>query len=81
VVIPARLHPVGRLRVRQSNWALRVLSYDFSNYSKGIVDLFVAACDLVGVVTRVNPNKRRWDVRINRRASVALMEANVGIKR
>jgi hypothetical protein len=59
------------------------LSYDFSNRSDDIVGLFIAACDRVGVVTRPNFNHARglWQVRINRRASVALMLENVGLKR
>jgi len=59
------------------------LSYDFSNMSKAIVDLFTAACDLVGVAYRVaNGNAQGlWDVRINRRASVAAMLEHVGRKR
>jgi hypothetical protein len=57
------------------------LSYQFSNMSKDIVDLFVEACDRVGVFTRVNCSRRGlWDVRINRRASVELMLADVGLK-
>jgi hypothetical protein len=57
------------------------LSYQFSNMSKDIVGLFVAACDRVGVVTRVNRSRRGlWDVRINRRPSVALMQEYVGLK-
>jgi hypothetical protein len=57
------------------------LSYDFSNRSRDIVDLFVNACDEVGVFTRVTGTRDRgWSVRINRRASVALMQENVGQK-
>ena len=56
------------------------LSYEFSNYSKDIVDLFVSTCDQVGVATRVNRFRRRWSVRINQRASVALMLEHVGKK-
>jgi hypothetical protein len=57
------------------------LSYDFANMSQDIVDLFVRACDQVGVFTRVTCSKNgRWDVRINRRESVALMLENVGRK-
>jgi hypothetical protein len=57
------------------------LSYEFSNKSKNIVDLFVEACDRVGVFTRVTYNATgRWSVRINRRASVALMLEHVGVK-
>jgi hypothetical protein len=57
------------------------LSYEFSNMSKDIVDLFIASCDRVGVLTRVNRSRRGlWDVRINRRASVALMVEHVGLK-
>jgi hypothetical protein len=57
------------------------LSYQFSNMSKDIVDLFVEACDRVGVITRVNRNQRGlWDVRMNRRESVSRLLANVGLK-
>jgi predicted transcriptional regulator len=49
--------------------------------SEDIVDLFVATCDRVGVFTRVNRSRKGlWSVRINRRASVALMEEHVGFK-
>ena len=59
------------------------LSYDFSNKSKDIVDLFTAACDVAGIHDyRVTADSRgRWDVRINRRDSVALMLEHVGLKR
>jgi hypothetical protein len=57
------------------------LSYDFSNMSTDIVELFIDACDRVGVFTRVNRNRRGlWKVRINRRRSVALMVNHVGLK-
>jgi Homeodomain-like domain len=57
------------------------LSYEFCNMSQDIVDLFVEACNRVDVFTRVNCDRRgRCDVRINRRASVALMLENVGLK-
>jgi hypothetical protein len=57
------------------------VSYGFANRSKDIVDLFVGACDRVGVFTRANCNPDgRWDVRVNRRASVALMLEHVGYK-
>jgi hypothetical protein len=57
------------------------LSYQFSNMSKDIVGLFVEACARVDVFTRVNCDRRgRWDVRVNRRESVALMLEHVGLK-
>ncbi|HEY7150235.1 MAG TPA: helix-turn-helix domain-containing protein [Solirubrobacterales bacterium] len=58
------------------------LSYDFSNRSKDVVDLFTTACGLTGVRDyRVSGAPgRRWSVRINRRASVALMLEHVGLK-
>jgi hypothetical protein len=57
------------------------LSYAFSNMSGDIVDLFVATCEQVGVFTRVNQTARGlWTVRINRRASVALLLEHVGRK-
>src|SRR4051794_1444291 len=58
------------------------LSYHFANMSKDIIDLFVQACERVDVFTRLTVDRRGlWNVRINRRASVALMRANVGLKR
>ncbi len=57
------------------------LSYQFSNMSSDIIRMFVDACTAVGVFTRVNCDaKGRWDVRINRRDSVALMLEHVGLK-
>src|SRR5215208_4202092 len=57
------------------------LSYDFTNHSKDIVDLFTATCDLVGLRDyRVNCYRRAWKVRINRRGSVARMVSHVGVK-
>jgi hypothetical protein len=58
------------------------LSYCFSNKSTEIVDLFLTACGLVDVEYRANFNPRRelWQVRVNRRASVALMLEHVGLK-
>ena len=52
------------------------VSYDFTNRSRDIRDLFTRVCDSVGVVCR--PSRDR--VRIYRRASVALMREHVGIK-
>jgi hypothetical protein len=52
-------------------------SYDFANHSKDILALFVSTCALVGVECRVYERS----VRINRRASVALMLEHVGRKR
>src|SRR3954447_11720916 len=58
------------------------LSYDFTNYSKDIIDLFTAACESVGIADyRVTSYRRAWKVRINRRPSVALMLGHVGVKR
>jgi hypothetical protein len=51
-------------------------SYDFTNLSRGILELFVSACAQVGVECRVYAKR----VRINRRASVALMLEHVGRK-
>ena len=57
------------------------LSYEFSNCSHDIVELFVAACDRVGVATRANRDSRgRWSVRINQRESVARVLDCVGLK-
>jgi hypothetical protein len=52
------------------------LSYEFSNRSAQIRELFMDACDRVGVEYR--PYARY--VRIYRRPSVALMQENVGLK-
>jgi hypothetical protein len=51
-------------------------SYDFTNLSRDIRDLFAATCALVGVDCRAYERR----VRINRRASVALMLEHVGSK-
>lgn len=58
------------------------LSYQFTNMSTDIVELFLAQCERVGVVARVNQDGRHglWDVRINRRESVELMCEHVGLK-
>ena len=48
----------------------------FTNLSDDIRGLFVDACRLVGVDCR--PGRR--DVRVNRRASVALLVEHVGLK-
>ncbi len=53
------------------------LSYDFFNTSQDILDLFCETCDQVGVEYR----RYAKHVRIYRRPSVALMKANVGVKR
>jgi hypothetical protein len=52
------------------------LSYAFTNLSGDIRGLFVDTCRLVGVDCR--PEQR--DVRVNRRASVALLVEHVGLK-
>lgn len=54
----------------------RYLSYDFCNYSEDILELFVAACERVGVEHRRTARR----VRVNRRRSVALMTEHVGLK-
>ena len=51
-------------------------SYDFSNLSRDILDLFVTTCARVGVECRVYEKRAK----IYRRASVALMVENVGRK-
>jgi hypothetical protein len=53
------------------------LSYDFANHSADILDLFATTCESVGVEYR----RYAKAIRIYRRASVALMKANVGLKR
>jgi hypothetical protein len=52
------------------------LSYEFSNRSGQIRELFMDACDMAGVGYRAYPRY----VRIYRRESVALMEQHVGVK-
>lgn len=56
------------------------LSYDFTNKSTGITDLFTHTCNLVGIAYRRTAFRGIWKVRINRRESVARMLANVGLK-
>jgi hypothetical protein len=57
------------------------LSFDFSNMSHDIVRLFVDACDRVRLDYRVaHQPGGPWRVRINRRASVRRVAADVGIK-
>lgn len=51
-------------------------SYDFTNLCQGILGLFALTCAQVGVECRVYAKR----VRINRRASVALMLEHVGRK-
>ena len=53
------------------------LSYEFSNYSPDILNLFCETCDRVGL------DYRRYTraVRINRRPSVARLKAMIGVKR
>ena len=58
------------------------LSYAFSNKSKDIVEIFEQGCELVGIERRVTwrSNTQIWNVRINRRSSVAKMLEHVGQK-
>jgi hypothetical protein len=57
------------------------LSYEFSNTSLDIVEIFRQACDEVGVFTRATCGSSGcWKVRINRRPSVTLMLEHVGAK-
>jgi hypothetical protein len=51
-------------------------SYEFANLSRGILELFAETCAFVGLQCRVYKSS----VRINRRASVALMLEHVGRK-
>lgn len=57
-------------------------SYCFANRSDDIKDLFLQGCEAVGVEYRSNLNQRRqlWEVRVNRRPSVALLDEHVGVK-
>ncbi len=58
------------------------LSYSFSNKSADICRLFCESCERVGVDYRCTftRSRRLWQVRINRRASVARMLARIGVK-
>jgi hypothetical protein len=53
------------------------VSYDFRNRSSDILDLFSATCDLVGVEHRRYAER----IRVYRRASVALLMDEIGVKR
>jgi Homeodomain-like domain len=53
------------------------VSYDFRNRSSDILDLFSATCDLVGVEHRRYGER----IRVYRRASVALLMDEIGVKR
>jgi hypothetical protein len=58
------------------------LSYQFSNRSEDIARLVAGSCEQVSVEARLTHNRRRdlWELRVNRRASVGLMLANLGLK-
>jgi hypothetical protein len=58
----------------------KYLSYDLSNKSSDIIELFTMACSLVGVEYRVTCWRGKFSVRINRRKRVCLMLAEVGVK-
>jgi hypothetical protein len=53
------------------------LSYDFCNVSAGILDAFVDTCESVGL----RPRRTGRRVRLNRRADVARLVDQVGVKR
>ena len=59
------------------------LSYGFANMSIDIVGLFTAALERVGIADYRQTRNRAglWQVRINRRGSVALLQEHVGLKR
>jgi hypothetical protein len=52
------------------------LTFDFANHSQDVLSLFEWTCGLVGVECRRTARR----IRVNRRASVALLEAEVGLK-
>lgn len=57
------------------------LSYEFRNMSEDIARLFVETCESLRLLPRTNCDRRgRWDVRINRRDSVARLVEHVGLK-
>lgn len=53
------------------------LSYEFSNHSVDILDVFCATCDALGLEYRLYARS----VRINRRSSVARLKDKIGVKR
>jgi hypothetical protein len=60
----------------------RYPSYDFSNYSADIADLFAEACDLVGIRYRRTraESTGRINIRVIRRESVEVLLRTVGVK-
>jgi hypothetical protein len=75
-------HFVNRTNIHRST-PYEYLSYYFANKSKDIVDVLLRALDQVGIRdgrTRFDKARGLWQVRINRRASVALMLEYVGLK-
>ncbi len=56
--------------------AYEYLSYGFSNYSTGILDLFVRTCEALGL----RPRRYATSVRLNRRDDVARLVEYVGLK-
>ena len=76
VGLRARLHPVGRMLVRQPHRALRYLSYEFRNWSTDILAIFASTCAAVGL----HPRQYRDRVRLCRRADVAQLMTHVGVK-
>jgi hypothetical protein len=56
------------------------LSYDFTNMSTDIADLFARTCESVGVEYRRTRFRCCWKIRINRRSSVLPMLEHVGVK-
>jgi hypothetical protein len=83
MVLHPRLRSHGRVLLINRTGPYEYLSYDFANRSPDIAGLFVAACHQVGVSSSPTWDSRRriWRVRINQRASVAQMEAHIGLKR
>src|SRR5262249_19669315 len=73
-------HFINRTNIHRAK-PYEYLSYSFSNKSEDIVELFVDACRRAGVFTRTTCSRDgKWSVRINRRASVAKMLGEVGLK-
>jgi hypothetical protein len=52
------------------------LSYDFSNRSADIREIFASVCETAGL----RPRRNATHVRLNRRADVALLREHVGVK-
>jgi hypothetical protein len=77
-------NPVGVVGSRREKMLVvsvySYLTYHFCNNSEDIIDLFTGACRLVGIEYRLTCWRGKFNVRINGRASVKRMLAEVGVK-